>query len=193
MVMLRLLYCTAITTCLLTSAARADESVEQNRLGIQELFNRIQAEGAPKSGENDAVPELFSNILTQGTRPVEIDAVQKILSPEEQDAPATEPAVEEDVAPGETPQSTPDVEVYLSEEAYNDQAQEEALLSGMGEWELKRTSDGLPIIMSSRDRSSAIEIVEGMVLGHLGRIRSIYEVDGRLEVLFTNGEILQEP
>lgn len=186
MEMLKLGLFTITLSALLGSGAFADDPSLEARQGIADLYSKIVTEDSETSTEE--VPELFNSILDRGSLPVDAKDYERIV-----------PAAKKEPEPAEPEPvdqhsfiKTPDVEVYMTNQSFLIEEAEDELTKSFDDWELKRTSDGTPILTSINDRSSAIEVVEGMVLGHLGRVRSIYEVDGHIEILFTNGEILQE-
>lgn len=167
---------------------KADEFTdgEETRQRIQDLFNKTQDEAAAMKDAANDFEALLHGLKVRDPIALKQEDVDRVLNPETEDVTASDQA---------NPSKVGDDYVYQGTDFSEDQKAAggpQTITSDLDEWNLSRTDEGLPVVISRNDPTSAVEIMEGMVLGHLGRIRTIRERDGRLEILFTNGSRLVE-
>lgn len=159
---------------------------EETRQIIQDLFNKTQKEAAAMKGASGDFEALLQGLKVRDPIALNQEDIDRVLNPE----------TEIESASGQgNPSKVEEDYVYQGTDFNDDQKPAggpQAISSDLDEWNLSRTDEGMPVVISRNDPTSAVEIMEGMVLGHLGRIRTIRERDGRLEILFTNGSRLAE-
>ncbi|MFX4300163.1 hypothetical protein [Pseudosulfitobacter pseudonitzschiae] len=167
------------------SSADSHVAKSQAQIEIQDLFEKTQQRNNPLGRTTGEFDTLLEGLKTRKQVPVNQDDIEQVINREP----------EEDM-PDDTLSETAPPDNYIYRGTIHNQdeggSRDIAVTSDLDEWKLIRTSQGLPVVISRNDRTTAVEVVEGMVLGHLGRIRQIREINGQLELVFTNGGRLIE-
>lgn len=177
------------------SAQVADDSV-QTRQRIEELFQQASNRSTQEKPAEGGLDLLLKDLRERKPAPLEQADVDRVINSD------FEESTPSDGSSALADQAKQDAEdhyeyrgtVHQGEEAQYSpgDSRTQKFESHLDEWQLARTTGGMAIVMSRHDRGSAVQVIEGMVLGHLGRIKSITEVEGRLELVFTNGGKLVE-